>query len=32
MGYRSIQDELYRQYRLVVNHKKVLRLMAATWY
>ncbi|RUT44626.1 IS3 family transposase [Paenibacillus anaericanus] len=27
VGYRRIQDELYRQYRLVVNHKKVLRLM-----
>lgn len=27
VGYRRIQDELYRQYSLVVNHKKVLRLM-----
>ncbi|RAV07647.1 IS3 family transposase [Paenibacillus contaminans] len=27
VGYRRIQDELYRQYGLVVNHKKVLRLM-----
>ncbi|MEK5413930.1 IS3 family transposase [Paenibacillus sp. FSL L8-0708] len=27
VGYRRIQDELYRQYRLIVNHKKVLRLM-----
>ncbi|WP_445671008.1 IS3 family transposase [Paenibacillus sp. FSL P4-0184] len=27
VGYRLIQDELYLQYRLVVNHKKVLRLM-----
>jgi putative transposase len=27
VGYRHIQDELYRQYCLVVNHKKVLRLM-----
>lgn len=27
VGYRRIQDELFRQYRLVVNHKKVLRLM-----
>lgn len=27
VGYRRIQDELYRQFRLVVNHKKVLRLM-----
>ncbi|MEK3868323.1 IS3 family transposase [Paenibacillus sp. FSL H7-0716] len=27
VGYRRIQDELYRQYHLVVNHKKVLRLM-----
>jgi len=27
VGYRRIQDELYRQYELVVNHKKVLRLM-----
>lgn len=27
VGYRRIQDELYRQYDLVVNHKKVLRLM-----
>ncbi|PWV87831.1 transposase InsO family protein [Paenibacillus cellulosilyticus] len=26
-GYRRIQDELFRQYSLVVNHKKVLRLM-----
>lgn len=27
VGYRRVQDELYRQYSLVVNHKKVLRLM-----
>ncbi|MCQ6564133.1 IS3 family transposase, partial [Paenibacillus mendelii] len=27
VGYRRIQDELYRQYSHVVNHKKVLRLM-----
>jgi transposase InsO family protein len=27
VGYRRIQDELYRQYGLCVNHKKVLRLM-----
>lgn len=27
VGYRRIQDELYRQFGLVVNHKKVLRLM-----
>ncbi|CAN7307033.1 IS3 family transposase [Paenibacillus sp. LjRoot153] len=27
LGYRRIQDELYRQYNLIVNHKKVLRLM-----
>jgi putative transposase len=27
VGYRRVQDELYRQYGLVVNHKKVLRLM-----
>jgi transposase InsO family protein len=27
VGYRRIQDELYRQYNLIVNHKKVLRLM-----
>ena len=27
VGYRRIQDELYRQYQHVVNHKKVLRLM-----
>lgn len=27
VGYRRIQDELYRQHELVVNHKKVLRLM-----
>lgn len=27
VGYRRIQDELYRQYNLKVNHKKVLRLM-----
>lgn len=27
VGYRRIQDELYRQHQLVVNHKKVLRLM-----
>ncbi|ULL15279.1 IS3 family transposase [Paenibacillus sp. H1-7] len=27
VGYRRIQDELYRQYSLCVNHKKVLRLM-----
>ncbi|MEK4105574.1 transposase [Paenibacillus sp. FSL R10-2791] len=28
VGYRRrIQDELYRQYSLVVNHKKVLRLI-----
>lgn len=26
-GYRRIQDELLRQYGLIVNHKKVLRLM-----
>lgn len=26
-GYRRIQDELFRQYGIVVNHKKVLRLM-----
>lgn len=26
-GYRRIQDELFRQYGLIVNHKKVLRLM-----
>ncbi len=26
-GYRRIQDELYRQHNLTVNHKKVLRLM-----
>jgi len=27
VGYRRVQDELYRQYQIVVNHKKVLRLM-----
>lgn len=27
VGYRRVQDELYRQYNLKVNHKKVLRLM-----
>jgi len=27
VGYRRVQDELNRQYGLVVNHKKVLRLM-----
>jgi putative transposase len=27
VGYRRVQDELYRQYQLTVNHKKVLRLM-----
>ncbi|UJF32129.1 IS3 family transposase [Paenibacillus hexagrammi] len=27
LGYRRIQDELYRQHNLIVNHKKVLRLM-----
>ncbi|MUG73009.1 transposase [Paenibacillus sp. JMULE4] len=27
LGYRRIQDELYRQHDLIVNHKKVLRLM-----
>jgi putative transposase len=27
VGYRRVQDELYRQFDLVVNHKKVLRLM-----
>lgn len=27
VGYRRIQDELFRQHQLVVNHKKVLRLM-----
>ncbi|WP_106766561.1 IS3 family transposase [Paenibacillus faecalis] len=27
VGYRRIQDEFYRQYNLIVNHKKVLRLM-----
>lgn len=27
VGYRRIQDELFRQYGLIVNHKKVLRLM-----
>jgi transposase InsO family protein len=27
VGYRRIQDELYRQFGLVVNHKKVLRIM-----
>ncbi|MDQ0873948.1 putative transposase [Paenibacillus sp. V4I3] len=27
VGYRRVQDELYRQHGLVVNHKKVLRLM-----
>ena len=27
VGYRRIQDELYRQHGLIVNHKKVLRLM-----
>lgn len=27
VGYRRIQDELYRQHHLMVNHKKVLRLM-----
>ncbi|OUQ86272.1 transposase [Brevibacillus brevis] len=27
VSYRRVQDELYRQYNLKVNHKKVLRLM-----
>ncbi|UFJ39685.1 IS3 family transposase [Brevibacillus humidisoli] len=27
VGYRRIQDELCRQYQMIVNHKKVLRLM-----
>ncbi|MDQ0875983.1 transposase [Paenibacillus sp. V4I3] len=27
LGYRRIRDELYRQHNLIVNHKKVLRLM-----
>jgi transposase InsO family protein len=27
LGYRRIQDELFRQHRLTVNHKRVLRLM-----
>ncbi|WP_141501080.1 IS3 family transposase [Paenibacillus luteus] len=26
-GFRRIQDELYRQYNLILNHKKVLRLI-----
>jgi putative transposase len=27
VGYRRILDELFRQYNVVVNHKRVLRLM-----
>ncbi|MGO4547839.1 transposase [Paenibacillus sp. 2TAB23] len=27
LGYRRIRDKLYHQHKLIVNHKKVLRLM-----